>query len=80
MSEKKTVYYCRPELAPYTHVPQPGLGIRAFVFPINHTSDYVSNQKYVITSHVVSKDPDFANNGVFETENTKYCYPPNEKE
>lgn len=75
MIEKPTVYYCRPELAPLTRVPIAGRGMSAIVFPINHQSDLVSNTKYAITSYVVARDPDFVNNGKFETENTIYSYP-----
>lgn len=79
MIYKPTVYYCKPDLAPLTSVPVPGLGISALVFPINHQSDLVSNEKYALTSRVVARDKDFANNGKFETENTIYRYLPEDE-
>jgi len=45
------------------------LGERAVVFPIDHTSRLVSNNKFVLTSPVVGFDPI---NGGFETINTIY--------
>lgn len=46
------------------------VGSPAIVFPLNHTSELVSNTKEVITSFVISKSSD----GSFETENTIYVH------
>jgi hypothetical protein len=44
------------------------VGNSVMLFPINHTSPYVSNEKYAHTSEVVVN----YGNGVFETQNSLY--------
>ena len=44
------------------------LGIGALVWPVDHTSDLVSNKKPVLTSVVIKYDGE----GCFETMNTLY--------
>lgn len=45
------------------------LGHPAFIKPIDHPSENVSNESYVITSKVIGLDSE---TGEFETLNTKY--------
>jgi len=45
------------------------IGRPAYIHPIDHPSDLVSNEGMVKTSRVVSYDPE---TGSFETVNTKY--------
>ena len=58
---KKTVYY-KPRSDDIID------NLFACVYPINHTSDVVSNTRQVITSRVIRKEI----NGIFETENSIY--------
>lgn len=62
MPQRKIVYY-RPSHEDIIVKGYPGC-----VFPVNHTSEYVSNTKYVITSKIQNVWP----NGEFETENSHY--------
>jgi len=43
------------------------VGERASIYPLNHTSDRVSNHQIATTSPIINED-----NGVFETLNTIY--------
>ena len=55
-----------------TYKPGPSmivLGLSALVRPVNHTSELVSNTKYVRTSPVIKYD---SSSGRFETENSIY--------
>ena len=45
------------------------VGASATVFPVDHTSPWVSNEKVCFTSHVLWHDPE---TGEFETENSIY--------
>lgn len=47
------------------------VGWPAYVYPIDHPSDLVSNTKLIRTSPVVSIGPRL---GEFETENTRYVH------
>lgn len=44
------------------------VGDRVTLWPVDHTSPYVSNENYAITSRVV----EVFENGVFETLNSRY--------
>ncbi len=45
------------------------LGLPAYVFPIDHPGDLVSNEKFIRTSRVIAYDKQ---TGVFETMNSVY--------
>ena len=63
MSTKPVVHYIPNKYQ------QIKVGISAYVWPVDHPSDLVSNTKAIITSKVVSYDKD---TGDFETLNTRY--------
>jgi len=63
MSEKQVVSY-RPTMADVIQV-----GNSAWINPIDHPSEYVSNKSLARTSKVISFDE---KTGVFETQNTVY--------
>jgi len=46
-----------------------GVGCGALVWPVDHTSPFVSNEQVAVTSKVISHDPE---TGVFETLNSIY--------
>lgn len=51
------------------HIPTLMVGIRVYVFPIDHTSPFVSNGGVpALTSPIVKLE----GGGVFETENSRY--------
>lgn len=60
----KNVVHYRPMPADFIAV-----GKNAFVRPLDHPSELVSNTKEVVTSEVVFYDPE---SQVFETQNTIY--------
>lgn len=60
----KNVVHYRPMPADFIEV-----GKHAFVRPLDHPSDLVSNTKEVVTSEVVFYDPE---SQIFETRNTIY--------
>jgi hypothetical protein len=62
MQVKPTVRYA-PDKSQYIKV-----GLPAFIFPIDHQSDFVSNKTVATTSKVIKVEED----GKFETQNTLY--------
>jgi len=61
--EKPTVHY---DASKGAHIYE---GFKALVYPIDHTSEWVSNTKMVTTSKVIRHD---VKSGEFETMNTIY--------
>lgn len=63
MCKRKPVVKYRPSKSDVIMVGHP-----AYIHPVNHTSNLVSNTKFVFTSTVVERFSD----GQFETKNTLY--------
>jgi hypothetical protein len=61
---KRTVFYDATK-----NVANVAVGLHAVVWPINHTSENVSNNLPVLTSRIMSVGPEY---GEFETQNSIY--------